>query len=70
MKVSALRSDLRDLNGAIAPVGATTLKETLRHCHTSAVTELVFNPKRHSLLSFNHLPHLDDAAYSGWLTYA
>ena len=46
------------------------MKETLRHCRTSAVTELVFNPKRHSLLSFNHLPHLDDAAYSGWLTYA
>ena len=36
----------------------------------SAVTELVFNPKRHSLLSFNHLPHLDSDDFAGWQTYA
>ncbi len=36
----------------------------------SAVTEFVFNPKRHSLLSYNTLPHLDGADYAGWETYA
>lgn len=36
----------------------------------SAVTEFVFNPKRHQLLSYNTLPHLDGADYAGWETYA
>ena len=36
----------------------------------SAVTEFVFNPKRHMLLSFNVLPHLDAEGYADWVTYA
>ncbi len=36
----------------------------------SAVTEFVFSEKRHSLLSFNHLPHLHGGAYAGWMTYS
>jgi broad specificity phosphatase PhoE len=36
----------------------------------SAVTEFVFNPKRHSLLSFNTLPHLDHPDLADWVTYA
>lgn len=36
----------------------------------SAVTEFVFSPRRHSLLSFNTLPHLDGVEYAGWRTYA
>ncbi len=35
----------------------------------SAVTEFQFNPKRHSLLTFNTLPHLDGAAHRDWVTY-
>jgi broad specificity phosphatase PhoE len=35
----------------------------------SAVTEFVFNPKRHMLLSYNVLPHLDAEAYADWVTY-
>ena len=35
----------------------------------SAVTEFVFNAKRHSLLSFNTLPHLDAEEFAGWVTY-
>jgi len=35
----------------------------------SAITEFAFTPKRHSLHSFNHLPHLDAPAYSEWVTY-
>jgi broad specificity phosphatase PhoE len=36
----------------------------------SAVTEFVFNPKQHQLLTFNTLPHLDSAEYAPWITYA
>ena len=36
----------------------------------SAVTEFVFNPKRHSLLTYNTLPHLNDSAHAAWVTYA
>lgn len=36
----------------------------------SAITEFVFNPKRHTLLSFNSLPHLDADEYARWVTYA
>lgn len=36
----------------------------------SAVTEFQFNPKRHSLLTYNTLPHLDGAQYAPWVTYS
>jgi broad specificity phosphatase PhoE len=36
----------------------------------SALSEFVFNPKKHSLQSFNHLPHLDAAGLQGLETYA
>jgi broad specificity phosphatase PhoE len=35
----------------------------------SAITEFAFTPKRHMLQVFNHLPHLDQAEYSDWVTY-
>jgi broad specificity phosphatase PhoE len=36
----------------------------------SAVTEFQFNPKRHHLLTFNTLPHLDRNDLREWITYA
>lgn len=36
----------------------------------SAVTEFIANPKRHSLLSFNGLPHLHKPELADWVTYA
>ena len=36
----------------------------------SAVTEFQFNPKRHQLLTYNTLPHLDAPEYEDWVTYA
>ena len=36
----------------------------------TAVTEFVFNPKRHALLSFNQLPHLDAPEHAHLVTYA
>jgi broad specificity phosphatase PhoE len=36
----------------------------------SAVTEFHFGPKRHSLLTFNTLPHLDQPGLGDWITFA
>ncbi len=47
----------------------TTIEMNLR-IRNSSVTEFVFNPKRHTLLTFNTLPHLDAPQYAGWVTYA
>ena len=47
----------------------TTIELNFRIRNTS-ITEFSFNPKRHVLLSFNHLPHLDDPIYADWHTYA
>jgi broad specificity phosphatase PhoE len=51
--------------GMPAP-GTIELNMRLRN---SALTEFSFNPKRHVLHSFNHLPHLDSAEYEDWITY-
>ena len=47
----------------------TTIELNLR-IRNSAVTELAFSPKRHHLVVFNHLPHLDAAERRSWITYA
>ena len=36
----------------------------------SSVTEFQFGPKRHSLLTFNTLPHLDRPDKADWVTFA
>ena len=46
-----------------------TIELNLR-IRNSAVTEFAFTPKRHMLLTYNTLPHLDGAAYADWVTYA
>lgn len=47
----------------------TTIELNLR-IRNSAVTELVFNPKRHTLITFNTLPHLDAPEHASWITHA
>jgi broad specificity phosphatase PhoE len=47
----------------------TTIELNLR-IRNSSVTELAYTPKRHMLVSYNNLPHLDDAAYADWVTYS
>jgi broad specificity phosphatase PhoE len=36
----------------------------------SALCEFSFNPKRHSLVSFNTIPHLETPSHKDWVTYA
>ncbi len=46
-----------------------TIELNLR-IRNASVTEFEFNPKRHTLLTYNTLPHLDGPAYEGWVSYA
>ena len=47
----------------------TTIELNLR-IRNSSVTEFAFTPKRHMLVTYNTLPHLDHADYADWVTYA
>ena len=47
----------------------TTIELNLR-IRNSSVTEFAVNPKRCTLLTYNTLPHLDDARYADWVTFA
>ncbi len=47
----------------------TTIELNLR-IRNSSVTEFAFTPKRHMLVTYNTLPHLDDPAHAPWITYA
>jgi broad specificity phosphatase PhoE len=47
-----------------------TMIELNMRIRNSALTEFAFTPKRHMLQSYNHLPHLDDAARRDWVTYS
>lgn len=51
----------------LAPAGVAELNLRIRN---SAVTEFAASPKRHSLLSFNGLPHLHQPGRADWVTYA
>ena len=46
-----------------------TIELNLRMRNTS-VTQLAFTPKRHMLVSFNGIAHLESAAHRSWVTYA
>ena len=56
--------------GQVLGTSAVATIELNMRIRNSAVTELAFTPKRHTLLTFNTLPHLDDEALADWVTYA
>jgi len=47
-----------------------TMIELNMRIRNSSLTEFAFSPKRHMLLSFNHLPHLEHSDRRAWMTYA
>ena len=53
----------------LGTTAATTIEMNLRIRNTS-VTEFAFTPKRHMLVSYNAIPHLEHPDYAGWITYA
>ncbi len=56
--------------GHVLSAPAATSIELNLHIRNTSVTELTVTPKRHTLLTYNTLPHLDGPEYSGWVTYA
>lgn len=50
-----------------SPETTIELNLRIRNC---SVTEFAFTPKRHMLVTYNTLPHLDAPEYSAWVTYA
>jgi len=47
----------------------TTIELNLRIRNT-ALSEFAFTPKRHMLVTYNTLPHLDSTEHQGWVTFA
>ncbi|OOG49956.1 histidine phosphatase family protein [Polaromonas sp. C04] len=47
----------------------TTIELNLR-IRNASVTEFAFTPKRHMLLTYNTLPHLDAPEHADWVTYS
>jgi broad specificity phosphatase PhoE len=56
--------------GHVLGAPAPAVVELNMRIRNSALSEFVFTPKRHALLSFNTLPHLDLPERAGWHTYA
>lgn len=55
--------------GTLLGAPPESMVEMNMRIRNTAVSELVFNPKRHSLVSFNTINHLDAAAYRDWVTF-
>jgi broad specificity phosphatase PhoE len=61
------------ISTAIGHMLGTTPETTIElnfRIRNSSVSELTYNPKRHMLVTYNTLPHLDDAAHADWVTYS
>lgn len=56
--------------GQVLGTSAQTAIELNLRIRNSAISEMAFNEKRHMLVTFNTLPHLEANAYAGWTTYA
>jgi len=49
------------------PEVTVELNMRIRNC---SLSQLSYTPKKHSLLTYNMLPHLEGAEYASWITYA
>jgi broad specificity phosphatase PhoE len=56
--------------GQVLGTSPETTIELNMQIRNSSVTEFAFSPKRHRLVSFNTLAHLDAPEHAGWVTYA
>ena len=55
--------------GQVLGTSARTTIELNLRIRNSAITEFAFTPKRHMLVSYNHVPHLDVVGREGWTSY-
>jgi broad specificity phosphatase PhoE len=61
------------ISTAVGLVLGTTPETTIdlnMRMRNSAVTEFAVTPKRHALITYNTLPHLEAPAYRSWITHA
>jgi len=56
--------------GRVLGLPAEAVVELNLQLRNSAVCELKVSPKRHTLITFNTLPHLDSPAHRSWITHA
>lgn len=56
--------------GHVLGTSAETSIELNMRIRNSAVTEFAFTPKRHLLLCFNTIAHLESPQYADWVSYA
>ena len=55
--------------GQVLGTAAETTIELNLRIRNSALTEFAFTPKRHMLVAYNHVPHLDQPGRADWVTY-
>jgi broad specificity phosphatase PhoE len=61
------------ISTAVGHILGTTPEMTIElnlRIRNSSITEFNVNPKRHTLVTYNTLPHLDHADYADWVTYS
>ena len=56
--------------GHVLGLTADKVIELNLRMRNSAICEFNFNPKRHTLVSFNTIPHLETPGHTSWVTYA
>lgn len=55
--------------GQVLGANAKATTELNLHLRNTSVTEFTFTPTRHSVLTFNTLPHLDSPEHRPWISY-
>ena len=56
--------------GLVLGLSADAVIELNLRIRNSALTEFHFTPKRHALVSFNSVAHLEQPGHADWITYA
>jgi len=56
--------------GQVLGTPAATVIELNMRIRNSSVTEFAYTPRRHMLVSYNHVPHLDAPERRDWVTYS
>lgn len=56
--------------GHVLGASAESVIELNLRIRNTAMTEFSFTPRRHTLVTYNTLPHLDDRLHDGWITYS
>jgi broad specificity phosphatase PhoE len=56
--------------GQVLGTSSQTIIELNLRIRNTSVTEFAFNPKRHMLVSYNAIPHLEHPDYADWVTYS